>query len=160
MRPPPSLPACAAAALAVASAVLHGGALLGLGSPWLMAVTAAMVVGCLYCGWELLTRDSVRAWLLVALMNLAMIAVHLPMAAGHHHGGAGPAGQSGEQAVGQALHPATVVAVVEVVFAAAVLFVRSRALAPVGACQSGGHEPRALPGRHAGLDVDRLPESG
>ncbi|WP_236694210.1 hypothetical protein [Mycolicibacterium obuense] len=155
------LPACAAAALAVASAVLHGGAALGMGSPWLVALTAAMVAGCLYCGWELMTRDSVRAWLLVALMNLAMIAMHLRLPAGHHSAGQ-PDGAHG--AGGHALHPATVVAAVEVVLAAAVLFARSRTLAPSVACQSGDHDfradPRAPRGRHAGLDVDRLPGSG
>ncbi len=78
----------AAALLAVGSAVLHGGSLAAPHRPWLAALTAVMIVGCLFCAYELLTRDTVRAWLLVALMNLAMIGVHLPMPAGHHHGAA------------------------------------------------------------------------
>lgn len=147
--------AWAAALLAVGSAVLHGGSLSDTTSPWLAALTVAMIAGCLFCAYELLSRDTVRAWVLVAMMNLAMIGAHLPMPAGHHHGGLGAAGAA-------SLHPATVVAVLEVMLAAAVLFVRSRALAPTAgpACQSGTHDLGASPGRQVGRDLDRLPESG
>ncbi|KMO70271.1 hypothetical protein [Mycolicibacterium chlorophenolicum] len=147
--------AWAAALLAVGSAVLHGGSLPGVTSPWLAALTVAMVAGCLFCAYELLTRDTVRAWVLVAVMNLAMIGAHLPMPAGHHHGGLGAAGAA-------SLHPATVVAVLEVALAAAVLFLRTRALAPTvgAACQSGPHDLGASPGRQVGRNLDRLPESG
>lgn len=147
--------AWAAAALAVGSAVLHGGSLPGAANPWLAALTVTMIVGCLFCAYELLTRDTVRAWVLVAVMNLAMIGAHLPMPAGHHHSGLGAAGAA-------SLHPATVVAALEVMLAAAVLFVRTRALAPTApaACQSGPHDLGASPGRQVGRDLDRLPGSG
>ena len=135
--------------------MLHGGSLPGVTNPWLAGLTVAMIAGCLFCAWELLTRDTVRAWVLVAVMNLAMIGAHLPMPAGHHHGGLGAAGSA-------SLHPATAVAVVEVLLAAAVLFVRTRALAPTAAaaCQSGSHDLGASPGRPLGRDLDRLPGSG
>ena len=48
---------------------------------------AAMIVACLYCARELWRDGTERAWVVVALMNLAMIALHLP-APGHHHGAA------------------------------------------------------------------------
>jgi hypothetical protein len=60
---------------------------------------------------------------LVALMNLAMIVIHMPMSAGHHHGGgvdmSAPAHHS-------TVMPPTGLAVVEVVAAVAVLLYRTR----------------------------------
>ena len=84
-----------------------------------------MAAGCLYCARELWTRGTLRSWTLVALMNLAMIALHLPMASHHHAGGvtAAPADST-------AMTLATVLAVIEVVVAAAVLFRHTRGLAP------------------------------
>lgn len=142
----------AGALLAVGSAVLHG-ASLGPANPAVAALTVAMLVGCLYCAYELLTRDTVRSWVLVAVMNLVMIGVHLPMTGAHHHGG-GPA------AAATPMQLATVVAIVEVLFAATVLFVRTRALDPgvVVSCQSGLHDSGPITGRPAGRDLDRLPE--
>jgi len=49
-----------------------------------------MIVACLYCARELWRAGTARAWVVVALMNLAMIALHLPAPA-HHHGAAGVA---------------------------------------------------------------------
>ena len=46
---------------------------------------AAMIVACVYCARDLWLRGTLRAWCVVGLMNIAMIAVHLPMPA-HHHG--------------------------------------------------------------------------
>ena len=86
----------------------------------------AMLAGCLYCAYELWRFDTMRSWVLVAVMNLAMIGVHMPMTGGHHHSGA--LGTAVVPSVGMGL--ATVVALVEVVVAAVVLFVRSRRLAP------------------------------
>jgi hypothetical protein len=124
----------AAALLAATSAVLHGRSLTEEADAGLALLTVAMIAGCLYCGYELLTRETVRAWVLLAVMNVAMIGVHLPMSAGHHHGAA----------TGHAAGMPLVVAVAgaEVLLAAAVLFVRSRGLAPTGraACQSGRHD--------------------
>jgi hypothetical protein len=39
-------------------------------------LTVAMAAGCLYCARDLWVRETLRAWILVALMNLTMIAVH------------------------------------------------------------------------------------
>ena len=49
------------------------------------ALLATMIVACLYCARELWRDGTERAWVVVALMNLAMIALHLPAPA-HHHG--------------------------------------------------------------------------
>jgi hypothetical protein len=106
------------AGLAVGSAVLH--ALTVGGGTAMVVVMSAMVLACLYCAYELWTRDTLRSWVLVALMNLAMIAVHLPLATGHHHGAAVRA--SGPTT----MTAATAVAALEVVVAVAVLFGRTR----------------------------------
>lgn len=138
------------ALLAVGSAALHG-ASLEPAQPGITALTVVMVAACLYCAYELWTRDTLRGWVLVAVMNLAMVAVHLPMTGVHHHGG-GTAGAP------TPMQLATVVAIVEVLLAATVLFVRTRGLGPGVAvpCQSGIHDTRT--GRPAGSDLDRLPE--
>ncbi len=101
--------------LAVSSAVLHAS------SPSIL--TVAMAAACLYCAYELWRFDTVRSWLMVAVMNLAMIAVHIPMT-GHRHGGAVAAPTVD---MGMAMQLATVVALAEILFAATVLFVRTRA---------------------------------
>ncbi|WP_237160956.1 hypothetical protein [Mycolicibacterium parafortuitum] len=97
------------AALAVSSAVLHASS----PTPW----TAVMAAACLYCAYEVWRFDTVRSWVLVAVMNLAMIAVHLPLA-GHRHGDA----TAGEAPMGTAMQLATAVAATEIVFAAIVLY--------------------------------------
>jgi len=116
------------AAVAACSAVLHGVSLVGTTNPVVSAVTVVMLAACLYCARDLWVRGTLRAWLLVALMNLAMIAIHMPMSAGHHHGGgvdmAAPAHHSTVMSL------ATGLAVVEVVAAAAVLFYRTRVPPP------------------------------
>ncbi len=91
--------------------------------PFTAAVLAAMVAACLYCARDLWRDGRQRTWLAVALMNLAMIALHLP-APGHHHGPAATTTPSTVMAV------ATVVAMVEAAVAAAVLYVHSRGRAP------------------------------
>lgn len=113
------------AVLAGSSAVLHG---LSLGHVTNIAGAVLMIVmiaGCLYCAADLWLRGTVRAWVLVASMNLAMIAIHLPMSSSHHHGG----GLTGAVPMPEstAMTLATVVAVVEVVLAAGVLWFRTRA---------------------------------
>jgi hypothetical protein len=113
------------AVLAVSSAVLHGLSLGHVANLAVAVLMVAMIAGCLYCAYELWLRGTVRAWVLVASMNLAMIAIHLPMSSSHHHGGrltgAVPMPES------TAMTLATGVAVVEVVLAAGVLFHRTRA---------------------------------
>ena len=111
----------ACAALAVGSACLH---LLMLGhtpNAVAAALLVVMVIACLYCARELWRDGTERAWVVVALMNLAMIALHLPAPA-HHHGA------TGESAPAQptVMAVATLVALVEVLAATGVLCVRSR----------------------------------
>ncbi|KWX66164.1 hypothetical protein [Mycobacterium sp. NAZ190054] len=96
--------------LAVTSAVLHGASL--------SVLAVAMAAACLYCAYELGRFDSVRSWLLVAVMNIAMIGVHLPMVGHHGHPAA---------AAATAMGSATVVAAAEILLAAAVLYARTRA---------------------------------
>src|SRR5262245_48329372 len=75
----------ACAALALGSAGLHA-AMLGHAPNVVAAgLLAAMIVACVYCARDLWLRGSLRAWCVVGLMNIAMVALHLPMPA-HHHG--------------------------------------------------------------------------
>ena len=118
----------ACAALAACSAVLHG---ISLGHATNLAaagLTVAMAAGCLYCARDLWVRGMLRAWVLVALINLTMIAIHAPAPAAHHDGGrvttAAPAHHS------TVMNLATTLAAVEVVAAAAVLYSRTRAVRP------------------------------
>ncbi|WP_337761925.1 hypothetical protein [Mycolicibacterium vanbaalenii] len=163
MRTPRALVRRSAAVLAAGSAALHGASLGPAVSPWVSALTVVMLVGCLYCAYELWTRDTVRAWVLVAAMNLVMVGVHLPMSGAHHHGAA-PG--SLPVAATSPMHLASAVALIEVLLAGTVLFVRTRALAPVVTarsqtpCQSGDHDARGRTRRPAGRDLDRLPGSG
>lgn len=106
------------AVLATLSAVLH------VSSPTVL--TAVMAVVCLYCAYHLWRFDSVRSWLFVAVMNIAMIAAHLPWA-GHRHGAASPAGAAGAADMAVAMQLATAIAGAEILFAATVLYVRTRA---------------------------------
>ena len=110
------------ALLAVCSAGLH---LLMLGQAGSIAAAAVLVVMlgvCLFCAGELWRAGSVRAWTLVALMNLGMVALHLS-GVGHQHGvtvqpvAASPSALMGAVAV---------IAVVEVTAATAVLVYRTR----------------------------------
>lgn len=73
-----------AAGVAATSAVLHGVMLGHAGSPASAVLIFGMAAACLYCARELWLAGTTRAWLLVALMNLGMVAVHLPMSAEHH----------------------------------------------------------------------------
>jgi NADH:ubiquinone oxidoreductase subunit K len=111
----------ACAALALSSAGLHA-AMLGHASNVVAGVLlAAMIVACVYCARDLWLRGTLRAWCVVGLMNIAMIAVHLPAPA-HHHGMHSAAGQ---QAMLMGL--ASAIAAVEVAVAMVVLYYRTRA---------------------------------
>ena len=111
----------ACAVLALSSAGLHA-AMLGHASNVLAGVLlAAMIVACAYCARDLWLRGTLRAWCVVGLMNIAMIAVHLPMPA-HHHG---MHAATGQQSTLMGL--ATTIAAVEVIAAMAVLYYRTRA---------------------------------
>lgn len=108
----------------MSSAVLHGFSIGGEHGAVVTVVTAVMALVCLYCAADLWTSGTERAWVLVAVMNLAMIGVHLPMA-GHQHGAFG-----GAAPTTTAMTVATLLAVVEVLLATVVLGVRSRRYAP------------------------------
>jgi hypothetical protein len=112
-----------AAGVAAISAVLHGAMLGHAGSPAAAVLIAGMVGACLYCARELWLSATMRAWCLVAVMNLGMVAVHLPLAAGHHV----------TQVAVNAVVPqpvvmtsATVLSMTEVAIAVAVLWYRTR----------------------------------
>jgi hypothetical protein len=111
----------ACAVLALSSAVLHA-AMLGHASNVVFGgLLAAMIVACVYCARDLWLRGSLRAWCVVGLMNIAMVAVHLPMPAHHHGTHMGPMGQ---QSTLMAF--ATAIAAVEVTVAMSVLYYRTR----------------------------------
>ncbi|WP_235733905.1 hypothetical protein [Mycolicibacterium austroafricanum] len=95
------------------SAVLHGASM--------SVLMFAMAAACLYCAYELWRFDTVRSWVLIAVMNIAMIAVHLPLLGHHGHTVAPGAG------MGTTMAAATVVAAAEIMLAAAVLHARTRA---------------------------------
>jgi hypothetical protein len=125
----------ACAALAACSAVLHGISL-GHGTNLAAAgLTVAMAAGWLYGARDLGVRGTLRAWVLVALMDLTMIAIHAPAPAAHHHGGgvttAAPAHHS------TVMNLATTLAAVEVVATAAVLYSRTRAVRPTSRSVDG-----------------------
>ena len=93
LRVGPVLGRRACAALALTSAGLHA-AMLGHASNVVAGgLLAAMIVACVYCARDLWLRGTLRAWCAVGLMNIAMIAVHMPMPAHHHgiHASRGPA---------------------------------------------------------------------
>jgi hypothetical protein len=125
LRVAPATPAVlgrrACAVLAAASAALHAVMLGHVANAAMAVLIAAMIVACLYCARELWCDGTVRAWVVVALMNLAMIALHLPAPA-HHHGVA-PAEAPAPSTL---MAAATLVAFVEVLAAAAALYVGSR----------------------------------
>lgn len=116
------------ALLAVCSAVLHGISLGHVTNLAAMALMVAMLVGCLYCARDLWVHGTVRGWVLVALMNFAMIAIHLPASSAHHHGAGLAAATPMPESTVMTL--ASALAAVEVTVAAAVLYYRTRALRP------------------------------
>lgn len=109
------------AVLAMTSAVLH--VVMAGGHMMAVAVAVVMAAVCVACARELWIAPTTRTWSLIAVMNLAMIAVHLPASAGHQHGGAVTM-TAGHPSAVMAL--ATAIAAIEVAAAAAVLYRRSR----------------------------------
>lgn len=106
------------AVLAAGSALLHATTLGHAPTPFAAALMASMAAACLYCARDLWRDGRQRVWVIVALMNLAMIALHLP-APGHHHDAAAAVPST-------VMGMATVVAMIEAGVAAAVLYVHSR----------------------------------
>ena len=76
----------ACALLAACSAVLHG---ITIAHATLAAAVllAGMGLACLYCARDLWMQGALRTWVLIAVMNLAMITVHTGLPSGHQHGG-------------------------------------------------------------------------
>lgn len=111
------------ALLAVCSAALHALMLGHAGAPAIAALLVAMLGVCLFCAWELWRDGSLRAWTLVALMNLGMVAVHLGGST-HQHGA--PLHLTAVSAPSALMALATVIALVEVAAAVVVLFYRTR----------------------------------
>jgi hypothetical protein len=112
----------ACAALALTSAGLHAAMLGHVSNVVAGVLLAAMIVACVYCARDLWLRGTLRAWCVVGLMNIAMIAVHLPMPAHHHDMHMAAVGQQSTL-----MGLATGVAALEVVVAIAVLYYRTRA---------------------------------
>jgi hypothetical protein len=110
----------ACAALALGSAGLHAATLGDASNVVAGVLLAAMVVACVYCARDLWMRGTLRAWCVVGLMNIAMIAVHMPMPA-HHHGMHTAMGQQSTL-----MGLATAIAGVEAATAMAVLYFRTR----------------------------------
>jgi hypothetical protein len=108
------------AALALSSAGLHALTLGHASNVVAAALLAAMIVACVYCARDLWVRGTLRAWCVVGLMNIAMIAVHLP-APSHHHGVHAAVGQQSTL-----MGLATTIAAIEVAVAIAVLYYRTR----------------------------------
>ena len=120
LRVGPVLGRRACAALALTSAGLHA-AMLGHASNVVAGgLLAVMIVACVYCARDLWLRGTLRAWCVVGLMNIAMIAMHMPMPA-HHHGIHASAGQQSTL-----MGLATAIAAVEAAVAMAVLYYRTR----------------------------------
>jgi hypothetical protein len=110
----------ACAVLALSSAGLHAAMLAHASNIMAAGLLAAMIVACVYCARDLWARGTLRAWCVVGLMNIAMIAVHMPMPA-HHHGMHMAADQQSTL-----MGIATTIAAIEVIAAMAVLYHRSR----------------------------------
>ncbi|MGB3485091.1 MAG: hypothetical protein WBB07_23075 [Mycobacterium sp.] len=121
------------AVLAVTSAALHAVMLAHTDSPGVAVLMLLMAAVCLYCAWELWYGGSVRAWLLVALMNLGMVAVHVT-GAGHQHGA--PFQPTQATPPSPMMTIATVIALIEVAAAVGVLCFQTR-----------GHAARLTAGR-------------
>ncbi|OCB58803.1 hypothetical protein A5722_06865 [Mycobacterium vulneris] len=113
------------ALVAVSSAGLHVAMLGTTANPLAAVVLAVMIIGCLYCAGHLWRRGTPGVWCTIALMSLAMIALHTPMPA-HHHGVVAPVHSSAMMST------ATLLALAEVVIAAAVLTVRTRHRSVIG----------------------------
>lgn len=119
-----AIPRRVGALLATSSSVLHAFALTHAGSPIAAVGMVAMIVACLFCAYELWTTDTTRGWVLIGLMNIAMIGAHLPMTSESHHDRS--ASVAVAPASGATAMAATGVAVLEVVLAVAVLLHRTR----------------------------------
>ena len=108
------------AVLAAGSAALHAVMLGHAANPAMAVLMTAMIVVCLYCARDLWLRGTLRTWCIVAVMNLAMVALHLPAPA-HHH-----VADAAVKQLSTIMVVATAIALIEVCAAAAVLWFRTR----------------------------------
>jgi hypothetical protein len=113
----------ACAVLAASSAVLHAAMVGDVGKAAVAVLVVAMALACLYCARELWVAGSPRAWCIVAVMNLGMIAVHWSMPA-HHHGQPLAVGQPSPMSTLMVI--ATSISVLEAAIATVVLWVMTR----------------------------------
>jgi hypothetical protein len=125
-RPSAVLGRRACALLAATSAVLHGVMVGDAGNAVVAVLIVGMAVACLYCAKELWTAGSPRVWCIVAVMNLAMVAVHWSMPE-HHHGQAVTIGAVSSMSTLMVV--ATTISVVEAVIATVVLLAQTRSRA-------------------------------
>jgi hypothetical protein len=117
------------AALAATSAVLHALMIGDAGSAVVAVLIAGMAAACLYCARELWTGGSPRVWVVVAVMNLGMVAVHWSMP-GHHHGQAVVAGATPmSTSMSTLMAVATSISLAEAAIATVVLWRQTRSRA-------------------------------
>ena len=115
----------ACASVAACSAVLHAITTTHTHTAAAAVVMAAMAIACLYCACDLWAKDALRTWVWVAVMNLAMIALHAPGGSGHQHGGRSAAAVTSIPP-STVMTAATALAVMEAAIATAVVYQRSR----------------------------------
>ncbi|MBI3226850.1 MAG: hypothetical protein HYZ39_17530 [Mycolicibacterium cosmeticum] len=113
----------ACAVVAAGSAALHATMIGHAGHPVVGVLIAAMAAACLVCAYELWRGCGLRTWCVVAVMNLAMIAVHWSIPA-HHHGAVVAEPMSALMTL------ATAVSLTEAAVATAVLYVLTRRREP------------------------------
>jgi hypothetical protein len=111
------------AALAAVSAALHGLSLVDAPNAASGGFMVVMIAVCLNCARHLWLGGAVGDWTIIAVMNLAMIAVHMP-GLGHHH--SAPVTAAVPMPLSTAMGLATVMAAIQTVIAAAVLYYRTQ----------------------------------
>lgn len=127
------------AVVAAGSAALHVAMTGHAVSPVIGALIVAMAIVCLLCAYELWRGCRVRTWSVVAIMNLAMIAVHWSIPAHHHQGAPSAPGYADSMPALMGL--ATTVSLAEAAVATVVLFVLTRRTATMALIQ--GSPPTA-----------------
>jgi len=115
------------AVVAAGSAALHATMIGHARTPVVAVLIVAMAAACLMCAYELWRGCGLRTWCVVAVMNLAMIAVHWSMPA-HHHGAPVP---GAAEPVSGLMGLATTVSLAEAAVATVVLYVLTRRRAEI-----------------------------
>lgn len=115
------------AVVAAGSAALHAGMIGHASNPVVALLIVGMAAACLMCAYELWRGCGLRTWCVVAVMNLAMIAVHWSMPV-HHHGAPVP---GAAEPVPALMALATTVSLAEAGVATVVLYVLTRRRADI-----------------------------